>query len=446
MTSRSDLLLLGAAFTSLAVAPGAHAADDPAPAATPESTPTPAPTPALTGEWGGLRTQLRDAGVDVTIGYTGELATNLSGGTRKAVTETGQVTVGAVIDADKLMGLRGGSFQATVTYRRGHNLTQTAGLDTLLQVQEVYGRGQTFRLTEFSYAQDLGGGVDVKLGRLPVGNDFSSFSCDFMNGSFCGAPIGNIGGDFWYNWPVSQWAARARVKHGSAYAMVGAYEVNPRNLENTFTIGHFKGATGVLIPFEVGRHVRLGSNGLPGLYRAGGWYSTANADDVLLGRDRLPATLAGQPMLQRSGRYGGFVMLQQQLTGRYSQATNGDTRTTQGLTAFATFTQADRDTARVDNQITTGLRYLGLMATRPDDFIQLGAARTHLNARAAFSDGLETGVWADQGAEYALEADYGLQLARWMSVQPNVQYIVNPGGDEGRRNVVVIGVKTSIAI
>ncbi|MBT0667348.1 carbohydrate porin [Novosphingobium profundi] len=442
MPSQSKILLLGAALCSAAFAPLAHASDDPAP----DGTATETSGTTLTGDWGGLRTDLHEKGVDLSVDYTSELATNVSGGTKKAVTETGQVTVGAAIDAEKAFGLKGGSFQASVTWRRGRNLVQSAGLDTLLQTQEVYGRGQTFRLTEFSYSQDLGGGLDIKLGRLPVGNDFSSFSCDFMNGSFCGAPIGNIGGDFWYNWPVSQWAARLRARHGSSYAMIGAYEVNPRNLENTFTIGHFKGATGVLIPFEAGRKVRLGATGLPGLYRAGGWYSTADADDVLLARSRQPATLANEPMLQRSGRYGGFVMLQQQLTGHYEELANGETRTTKGLSAFVTFTQADRNTARVDNQITSGIRYLGFAATRPHDFIQLGAARTHLNARAALHEELTAGSPISQGAEYEIEADYGLQLTPWMNVQPNVQYVFNPGGDKRGHDVVALGVKTAISI
>ncbi|MDB5715336.1 MAG: hypothetical protein JWO15_2733, partial [Sphingomonadales bacterium] len=37
----------------------------------------------MTGEWGGLRTGLRDAGIDLTAGYTLEAATNVSGGQRK---------------------------------------------------------------------------------------------------------------------------------------------------------------------------------------------------------------------------------------------------------------------------------------------------------------------------------------------------------------------------
>lgn len=399
----------------------------------------------LTGEWGGLRKDLRDDGLDITGGYTSEAATNLSGGTRKDVTETAQLTLGVKADLDKLVGLKGGTFQMTLTHRRGHNLTQTAGLDTLLQVQEVYGRGQTVRLTEFWYQQDLGGGLDVKLGRLPTGGDFSSFPCNHMNGSFCGAPIGNIGGDFWYNWPVSQWAARVRYQHDDWYVMAGAYEVNPRNLDNDFVLGHFHGATGVLAPVEFGLHTRMGSGALPGLYQVGGWYSSDNADDVLLGTDRRPAVLASSPALRRSGRYGGYVILQQQLTGTAVDDAATGPQTTRGLTGFLTVTQADRSTARIDNQITGGLRYLGLMASRPQDSMQLSAARTHVNGRASRLEVLQTPGSDRAGSEIAIEADYGAQLLPWLNVQPNVQYILHPGGYDVN-DAVVVGVKTAITL
>jgi porin len=400
----------------------------------------------LTGEWGGLRTDLRDDGIDVTGGYTSEAATNVSGGTSKDATETAQLTLGVKADTEKLFGLQGGTFQMTLTHRRGHNLTQTAGLDTLLQTQEVYGRGQTVRLTEFWYQQDLGAGLDIKAGRLPTGGDFSSFPCNHMNGSFCGAPIGNIGGDFWYNWPVSQWAARLRFQHNNWYVMAGAYEVNPRNLDNDFVLGHFHGATGVLAPVEFGVHTRMGSGGLPGLYQVGGWYSSDNADDVLLGTDRRPAILASSERLQRSGRYGGFMLLQQQLTGTASSDDPGKApQTTHGLTAFVTVTQADRNTARIDNQITAGLRYLGLVPGRPQDSLQLAAARTHVNGRASLLDVLQVPGADRAGSEYAIEFDYGLQVTPWLNVQPNVEYIVNPGALD-RTDVVTLGVKTAITL
>ncbi|WP_447413072.1 carbohydrate porin, partial [Clostridium perfringens] len=80
---------------------------------------------------------------------------NFAGGTRNLLRETGQFDVGALLDLEKLAGLKGGAFQATVTWRRGDNLTADAGINALQQVQEIYGRGQTVRVTQLWYEQKL---------------------------------------------------------------------------------------------------------------------------------------------------------------------------------------------------------------------------------------------------------------------------------------------------
>jgi len=114
-----------------------------------------------------------------------------------------------------------------------------------------------------------------------VGEDFSSFSCTFMNLTFCGSQPGNLVGDYWYNWPVSQWMARLKVSHGDLYAQTAVYQVNPRNLKKDF-FGHTKGGTGVLVPGEIGWSPRIGSRELIGSYKVGGWYTNVDADDVFL--------------------------------------------------------------------------------------------------------------------------------------------------------------------
>ena len=49
-----------------------------------------------------------------------------------------------------------------------------------------------------------------------------------MNLSFCGSPVGNIAGDYWYTWPVSRSAfkriaiARSRVHTAMAMPSVAA--------------------------------------------------------------------------------------------------------------------------------------------------------------------------------------------------------------------------------
>jgi porin len=81
--------------------------------------------------------------------------------------------VGATLDLDKLWAWPKAKFQLTLTNRDGKNLSDEADLGTLMQVQQVFGRGSITRLTELSYQQSfLGDMLDLKLGRLGVGADF----------------------------------------------------------------------------------------------------------------------------------------------------------------------------------------------------------------------------------------------------------------------------------
>ena len=402
----------------------------------------PPPSPTLGGDGG--RKRLEDKGVKLALSYGSQTAWNARGGERELVRETGQLTFGATLDMEKLAGLKGGTFQATGTYRRGYDLTEKAGLGVLQQVQEVFGRGQTWRVTQLWYQQDLGdSGIDLKLGRLLTGEDFAAFSCEFMNLTFCGAPPGNIVGNYWFNWPVSQWAARLRVKRGdSLYFQAGVYEVNPRNLEKDFTIGYFNGATGALIPVEIGWTPKLGTDQLPGTYKLGGWYNTEDADDLRLDINRQPRPLTGASALRREGQYGGYFMAQQQVFGR----AEGE-QTISGLTLFFNFSQADRETARIDNQVSVGLFYTGLFQERPEDVIGFAVGRTNVNSRAErdFTPGPRQQA-ERPGAEYASELYYGFHLSKWIILHPNVQYIINPGGFDHNKDIVVIGLKANIVL
>ena len=398
----------------------------------------------LTGEWGGLRTRLRDDGIDLTASYGTESASNVSGGAQHRVTETGQFVFGATVDAEKLSGISGGTFQATITYRRGKDLGADAGLGVLQQVQEVYGRGQTWRLTQLWYQQVFAGGhADVKLGRLTQGEDFAAFSCQFMNLSFCGAPPGNLAGDYWYNWPISQWGARLRVKTSNLYVMAGVYEINPHNLDRDFTIGHFHGATGVMVPVEAGYTTRLGGGRLPGSYKLGVWYNTANADDVYLDIGHQPQAVTGLTPLRRDARYGAYLQFQQQLTGTASDGPAGPV-TTHGLVAFLNVTQTDRRTSVTDNQIAAGVLYTGLFAARAKDDFGFAVARTNVNSRASSVIALTVPGGERPTAEYAAEIDYGVHATDWLILRPNVQYVIDPVGYDSARDVVIVGLKGAV--
>ena len=191
----------------------AHAGDPAKPAPAPGD--AAAPSPWLLGDWGGERTKLQKQGVDIQFGYVSEVALNALGGTETEITNTDQWTGGVTLDLNKLFGWSGATFQTTLTQRSGRNLSDDANLVTLQQVQEVFGRGQTIRLTQFWLDQSFDHGfVDWKIGRMPFGDDFASFHCDFMNLTFCGADPGNLVGNYIFNWPISQWATRVKFSLG----------------------------------------------------------------------------------------------------------------------------------------------------------------------------------------------------------------------------------------
>src|SRR5262245_44738981 len=253
------------------------------------------PNQGLTGDWGGLRTRLYQDGVDFQLGFVTEVAYNATGGDTNLVRNADQLTFGLTLDMYKLVGLKGGKFQLTITDRNGNNLRADANLGTLMQVKEIYGRCNTFRWPQFWYQQLLFDNVlDVKLGRMGVGEDFMSFSCYFQNLSFCGSLPGNIVST-WYNWPVSQWAARVKVNVTPEwYAQIGAYEINPSYLDtsNGMKLGRLSGSTGTLIPAEVGWTPKVGKAGLPGAYRVGVWYDSSNQPNVFLAANGQPLVLS----------------------------------------------------------------------------------------------------------------------------------------------------------
>ena len=149
-------------------------------------------------------------------------------------------------------------------------------------MQEVFGRGQTTRLTAVlvSARNSPAALVDWKVGRMGVGEDFASFSCDFQNLTFCGSDPGNIVGDYIYNWPISQWGTVLKFNiENFGYIQAGVYDVNREylGLSKALLPVWFSGSTGALIPVEVGWLPTFGE--LEGSYKFGAWYDTSEADD-----------------------------------------------------------------------------------------------------------------------------------------------------------------------
>ncbi|HVO01495.1 MAG TPA: carbohydrate porin, partial [Candidatus Cybelea sp.] len=400
-----------------------------------------------TGDWGGYRTKLEQAGVNLGVDYISENAYNATGGTKHLVDYDDQWAFTGDFDLDHLLALHDAEFKLAITKRNGRNLSDDAHLGTLQQVQEVFGRGQTWRLTQFWYDQKyFDKFLDWKLGRLTMGEDFAAFDCAFMNLTFCGSQPGNLVGNYWFNWPVSQWATRVKLNFTDQVSFqAGAYQVNPHFLDTTDAVLPIipAGTTGVMVPIELQWSPKVGPQQLGGSYKLGAWYDNSDANDVFDDKNHDPAVLTGLSPARRHGRYGVYVNFLQQVM-RF----DGDDAT-RGLNLFLNVTFADRRTSTLDNQIAVGMTAKGVFDARPADEIGLAVGRTHVNGNVAHGEELVNhagpGNPADvQGAEYAVELYYGLQATNWFVARPNIQYISDPGGTSHNKDVWIIGLKTDL--
>ena len=348
------------------------------------------------------------------------------------------MALGTSVDFEKLLAWPGADFQFTLTKRHGANLGAAAGLGVIQQVQEVYGRGDIWRLTDLWLDQGFYGGMlDLKLGRVTVGEDFASAACDFQNLTFCGSMPGNLVGDYWYNWPVSQWGTRFRVRIGTeGYFQLGLYQNNKSNLAKGFAFD-FSGGNGALL--TGGGAWTPNWNGLAASYKLGFWYDSASTGAVLANNGETAKRHAAY--LTDRGRYGFYVNLLQQVTG--------DAKSKQGLSLFLNFTDADRLTSDFDIQLSSGASYTGLFPARPKDVLALGFGINHLKSHTTGDPVLPGNPTSPLGSgshnEYVFELDYQVNVIDRLTLRPNLQWISQAGGVRGA-DVTVVGLKAVAAL
>ena len=405
----------------------------------------------MTGDWGGERTKLIEQGIDIKADYVGEMGYNAHGGYNddKTGRYSDQFGLGVALDLQKLWGWDNTQAKIQLTNRNGQNISNDRIGDpragTLSSSQEVYGRGHMVRLTQFWIQHQMfDNKLDVKLGYFGEGEDFNTFPCDFQNLSFCGSQVGNYV-NTWYNWPVAQ--AAIRVKYNitpELYAQIGAYNQKPSQLEhgNGFKLSG-SGTKGTVIPVELVWSPKV--NNLPGEYRVGFYKSAADAPDVREDVNGNDAVLSGADFRTRSSKKGYWFVAQQQLTTH-----NGDA--SRGLNIAANATFHDKETNLVDNYQSLMLVYKGPFDARPKDDVGIGVARLHVNndvkknsellndARGVsdYDNPLYTPI---RETEYNVELNYGFHVTNWLTVRPNLQYVVQPGGVDKVDNALVAGLK-----
>ncbi len=380
----------------------------------------------VTGSWGGLRDRLVLDGVSVGAAYFAQPAANVAGGLDEGTSWRGDLGVGGYLDLERLINWKGGFFTASFSYKDGSDsLTpRYVGNQFPVQLPSFDDDGAT-RLVHLAFGQQLfDNNAELVGGRIIAGEDFATLrlACTSVNQAVCGNPIAGAQSISFPSYPSATWGARLKVKPGQDwYAQAGAYLVYPNfrdaddhGLEFGAPAGHGILALGEF-GYLAGSH--SGGEGLPGKYKIGGYHDGEDLTDF-------------STSMTEDGTWGVYVMGEQML---YAE----DDSFNEGLSAFLALSYAPPDVNRITFMAAGGLSYKGLIEGRPDDALSLIGAYGDFSSD--LSDSQVAAGLSNQTGEGLLEINYRAQLAPWIFVEPDAQWIINPNGQSNIDDALVLG-------
>jgi porin len=403
--------------------------------------------PYLTGNWGGLRTRLRDMGITPSLTFFTDVQGNPVGGETHGFRESSNWGLDVTMDMDKLADLKGSQFHVSFALRSGTSLTDE-DIGNVFNVAQTCCQ-HTYWLVNVDWQQRLFGDLlELRGGRIAAGDDFMTSP---LYGYFLQSGIdGNTGGIF-FNvpmtvYPTATWGIRARVMPiPQIYVMAGVYNGDPTLVQNEKHGVDWTMRGPLFAMGEVGFRLNQepGATGLPGNYKVGGYYAAGDYPDLYFDVQGGAASVSGLPPLVHRGGNGGFYFLLDQTVYQ-----PGGPESRRGLIPFLSLLFApDTSINTMPFFLNGGLVYRGPFASRPHDRAAFGVVYGSFSnelarsQRASRRAGSAVGI---QSYELVLELTYRFQLTGWLRMQPNVQYIINPGATGSIPDALVVGFQLSV--
>lgn len=226
---------------------------------------------------------------------------------------------------------------------------------------------------------------------------------------------------WWSFYPTTGLGSRAKLKLSeSGYLMAGVYDGLPSSQENNRKIDWgLSKADGAHTLVELG--IDEASEGArPYKLALGGWYNSGEFDgaDGTVMRANSGSHLIGQTMLYGEDEgyergLGGFLQLGQAAITRN----------------FNTW------------YFGAGLRYKGLLSSRPEDVLGVAWGRAEIGSRYR-----ESNPGAADSYESNVEVTYRAGVLPWLVLQPAVQVVRNPGADPGLDDAVVLYLRSEVLL
>jgi porin len=338
----------------------------------------------------GLRDRLARRGVEFEVVIQADASANLSGGLRRGTTLRRPLLAAVEVDAERLLGWRGGRFRVSTQSHAGAHggalVGDAHGFDNV--------DAEPFDQVSEAWVEQSAwdGRLRLKLGKVDANTEFARV---LQGGEFLNSVAGfspTIQAFPTYPDPaasVNVLAQPAPWLELGAAVYDGATQAGCHGRTGNRGLGTFWGAPDALFAIgEVG--VRRTSGGRTGRIAAGAW--------------RHGGDFVRHDGSSAAGTSGQYAVVEQRLSRGEFDAP--------GIGVFVQWGRADRALAAVDRHLALGLTARAPLPGRADDSAGV------LWSQLRFADGRRN--------EHAIEAFYGAQVRPWLHVKPDVQWVVAP--------------------
>lgn len=269
------------------------------------------------------------------------------------------------------------------------------------------------QVSEVWYEQVLAdGALRIKLGKQDSNSDFIAVDhgVDFLNSSFALIPTVPAP-----TFPDPALGLAAIVEIVEGVSIGGGIYDGDANGGTSGLSSAFDGRGGTFSLLE--GELRPGrERASPGTYRFGVWHHSAETERV-----GLPASAGAR---FEGGNRGAYVAIDQPL---YRESGAAE----EGLGLFLQLGIAPEDRNELARYFGGGLIYTGLFEERNEDVLGLGIARAELSDRITDREG--------RTSETVFELFYKARVLPWLTVQTDLQFVGNPGGDG--EDALVVGLR-----
>ncbi|MGD8605888.1 MAG: carbohydrate porin [Myxococcales bacterium] len=367
---------------------------------------------------------LADQGVQLFGWYMIALQGNPVGGSSQAFRYTGLFDFGMDLDMETMAEVKGFWIHVSGSWATGRDLTQDVG--AYAPVNAVFS-GDSIRLFEL-YIEErlLNDRLSIRAGRLSVGWEYGleyDYFTQYLSAAFRLNVFALDADDPNFSViPYSNWGARIRWTPNVHWRVQASWMNGyPRDFADDDKHGvdfTFKPREGSFFIVEVSyqwvptKELRKQNPGrLPGRISFGGYYDTGTFE-----------------LLNGSGNTDK-VLGTAYVVGR-QKVWEPDLASDRGITLWSSFVFGGKSTiVPIRYFWSGGMVWTGPLRRLPEDVLALGFATQF------FSKGLP-----NQTVETVLEAAYSFNLTSWLTITPDVQYIIRPSGMCSVDNAMLAGV------